>query len=59
VRLHASGMPPLHVMQTQVNGWPAMLAALALGFGLGGLLLRSGRRDYPLAHQPSASPADA
>jgi hypothetical protein len=34
----------LSVMRMHARGWPTVLVALSLGFGLGVVLLRSGRR---------------
>jgi hypothetical protein len=59
VRMHAGGRPGLSVLGMHVSGWPAMLVALSLGFGLGVVLLRSGRRDRPPERRPVATPADA
>ena len=49
----------LSVMGMHARGWPTMLAALSLGFALGVVLLRSGRRGRPPQRRPSATPADA
>ena len=49
----------LSVMGMHVSGWPTMLVALSLGFGLGVVLLRSGRRDRPPERWPFATRADA
>ena len=59
MRMHARGPPGLSVMRMHVSGWPTMLVALSLGFGLGVVLLRSGRRDRPPKRRPFATPADA
>jgi hypothetical protein len=49
----------LSVMRMHARGWPTVLEALSLGFGLGVMLLRSGRRGRPLKRRPFATPADA
>jgi hypothetical protein len=40
-------------------GWATMLVALSLGFGLGVVLFRSGRRGHVPKRRPLATPADA
>ena len=47
------------VMGMHAPGWATMLVALSLGFGLGDVLFRSGRRDRPPKRRPFAAPADA
>ena len=59
MRMHASGSPGVSVMGMHATGWPTMLVALSLGFGLGVVLFRSGRRDRPPERRPFATPADA
>jgi hypothetical protein len=49
----------LSVMGMHARGWPTMLVALSLGFALGVVLLRSGRRRRPPHRRPFSSPADA
>jgi hypothetical protein len=49
----------LSVMRMHARGWPTVLVALSLGFGLGVVLLRSGRRGHPPKRRPFATPADA
>src|SRR5262245_36084505 len=57
MRMHASGSPT--VMGVHSPGWATMMVALSLGFGLGVVLLRSGRRDCPPKPRSFATPADA
>ena len=59
VRMHAIGRPEFFVMAMHANGWFAMLVALSLGFGLGVVLFRSGRRGHVPKRRPFATPADA
>lgn len=58
VQMHAIGQPEFHVMGMHVNGWPAMLVALSLGFGLGIVLLRSGQRNRIPPGRPVGPPVD-
>jgi hypothetical protein len=46
-------------MLMHAHGWPTVLVALSLGFGLGVVLLRSGRRGRLPKRRPFATPADA
>ena len=57
--MHASGWPGVSVLGMQAPGWDTMLVALSLGFGLGVVLFRSGRRDHVPERRPFATPADA
>jgi hypothetical protein len=57
--MHVRGWPGLEVLGMHVRGWPTVLVALSLGFGLGVVLFRSGRRDRPPKRRPFATPADA
>ena len=59
MRMHASGSPGVSVLGMHVPGWATMLVALSLGFGLGVVLFRSGRRDHVPERRPFATPADA
>ena len=59
MRMHASGSPGVYVMGMHAPGWATMLVALSLGFGLGVVLFRSGRRDRPPRRRPFATSADA
>src|SRR5688572_9513827 len=43
MRMHARGWPGLSVMRMHPPDWSILLVALSLGFGLGVVLLRSGR----------------
>ena len=47
IRMHAGGSPGVYVMGMHAPGWATMLVALSLGFVLGGVLFRSGRRHRP------------
>jgi hypothetical protein len=47
------------LMRVLARGWPTVPMALSLGFGLGVVLLRSGRRGRMPKRQPLATPADA
>jgi hypothetical protein len=49
----------LSVMRMHARGWPSVLVALSLGFGLGVVLLWSGRRSLPPKRRPLTTPADA
>ena len=55
----ASGSPGVYVMGMHATGWATMLVALSLRYGLGVVLLRSGRRDRIPKRRPLATPADA
>jgi hypothetical protein len=46
-------------MGLHAPGWATMLAALSLGFGLGVVLFRWGRRDQPREPRPFAATAEA
>ena len=59
MRMHASGSPGVSVMGMHTPGWATMLVALSLGFGLGVVLFRSGRRGHVPNRRPFATPADA
>ena len=59
MRMHASGSPGVSVLGMNAPGWATMLVALSLGFGLGVVLFRSGRRDHVPERRPFATPADA
>lgn len=59
MRMHASGSPGVDVMGMHSPGWAKMLVALSIGFGVGAVLLRAGRRGHVPQGRPSAPPADA
>jgi len=59
MRMHASGSSGVYVLGMNAPGWATMLVALSLGFGLGVVLFRSGRRDHVPERRPFATPADA
>ena len=49
----------LSVLRMHARGWSTMLVFLSFGFGLGVVLLRSGRRGHVPKRRPFAPPADA
>jgi hypothetical protein len=49
----------LSVMRMHARSWPSVLMALSLGFGLGVMLLRSGRWGRLPKRRPFATPTDA
>src|SRR5262249_31909018 len=59
LRVHASGSPAVSVLGMPAPGWATLLVALSLGFGLGVVLFRSGRRGHVPKRRPFAPPADA
>jgi hypothetical protein len=59
MRMHTSGSPGVSVLGMHTPGWATMLVALSLGFGLGVVLFRSGRRGHVPKRRPLATPADA
>ena len=59
MRMHASGSSGVSVLGMNAPGWATMLVALSLGFGLGVVLFRSGRRGHVPKRRPFATPADA
>ena len=59
MRMHASGSPGVSVLGMNAPDWATMLVALSLGFGLGVVLFRSGRRGHVPKRRPFATPADA
>jgi hypothetical protein len=49
----------LSAMRRHARDWRTVIVALSLGFGLGVVLLRSGRRGRHPRRRPFATPADA
>jgi hypothetical protein len=59
MRMHASGSSLVSVLGMHMPCWATMLVALSLGFSLGVVLFRSGRRGHVPKRRPFAPPADA